>query len=554
MSQTRTRRPPKRQLGQFMTPPSLAENLVRQLPLSADLRVLEPSFGDGSFILPLIEAFLPLYPGPVADRLDAILSRNIFGVEIDATLYQACLEKIARKWGHVPPAHNLVCADFLQHTFELPSSDPGQWNPEKIPLLFDLIIGNPPFGGTINPRLQDALDRAYGYRNGEKIKKETYSFFIVKGLDHLKTGGRLRFICSDTFLTIRTMRGLRKLLLDRGSVNVEGIAEFSAETSYPMVLLDTTRQGPSDQVTIDGKPILRGAMELTGNYSWAITDDHSKFFTGPKLGDYVICSSGMTIGKNEWFLKEVIDSQVTEAYDYKFYQEPITVAGEIQRARLHQLSPRAIEKAEKQERLGATRRRVRVTRKPVPEPVRLPHPDYRYYNKATSGIIFAKPTHAIYWKDDGDAVLTFKKSGNWYLHGVGGARYFGQSGLTWQLISSRLNVRYLPEGYILDSGAPCAFARPGVDRSELRFILGWTCTDACTRLLKTVINHTQNIQSKDFERLPYPFWVNPFEKEEAIATVSALIEQAMQGRIVQRGDAEVALLEKLYSYKESDAE
>ena len=105
-------------------------------------------------------------------------------------------------------------------------------------------------------------------------------------------------------------------------------------------------------------------------------------------------------------------------------------------------------------------------------------------------------------------MYTFKKTGNWYLHGVGGMKYFGREGITWALIAQRLCMRYLPAGYILDSGAPCAFLRPGVEHDELFFILGWSLTDLCNTILKEVLNHTRNIQSKDFERLPYPVWVS----------------------------------------------
>ncbi|HVC34845.1 MAG TPA: N-6 DNA methylase [Chloroflexota bacterium] len=554
MSQTKTRRPKKRQLGQFMTPESLATRLVKQLGVSTATRVLEPSFGDGSFILPLIEEFMSLYQGPVPARLDTILTKNVFGVEVDPRLFQLCLDSIARRWGYLPESHNLVLADFFRHTFQSDTLDNprGPWQALDADLSFDLVVGNPPFGGTIDPQIQDALDRKYGFRNGYKIKKETYAFFIVKCLDKLKVGGRLLFICSDSFLTIPTMRGLRRLLMEGGTVSVVSLRGFSEETSYPTVLLDVTRSGRSDSITVNGRQVYRSAMETTGNFSWAIENDDARFFAGPRLGDYVICSSGMTIGKNEWFVKDVVGSDVIEHYDYEFFDEPITVAGEIQRARLHTLGARALEKVTQQVLAGGTRRCVRAIKMPTPERVRLPHPGYRFYNKATSGIIYVHPTHAVYWKDDGDAVLTFKKSGNWYLRGVGGKPYFGRAGLTWQLVASRLSVRYLPPGYILDSGSPCAFLRRGVELSELFFILGWTCTELCTRLLKTVINHTQNIQSKDFERLPYPVWVSEGDKQGAISIVRSLIDEAMAGRVVLRRDPEIGALEKLYSYQESD--
>ena len=148
--------------------------------------------------------------------------------------------------------------------------------------------------------------------------------------------------------------------------------------------------------------------------------------------------------------------------------------------------------------------------------------------------------------NDGDAVLTYKRRGNWYLRGVGGQPYFGREGLTWALIADTLDVRYLPAGYILDSGAPCAFVRQGVSPDELYFVMGWTLTRACSQILKQVINHTRNIQSKDFERLPYPYWAANV-RERVIESVKALIACARgQGRLFTRESVEIRELDRLF--------
>jgi hypothetical protein len=44
-----------------------------------------------------------------------------------------------------------------------------------------------------------------------------------------------------------------------------------------------------------------------------------------------------------------------------------------------------------------------------------------------------------------------------------------------------------------------------------------------SKILKNVINHTKNIQSKDIERLPYPTWVT--EKDKVIEYVKNLINK-----------------------------
>jgi hypothetical protein len=412
---------------------------------------------------------------------------------------------------------------------------------------FDFIIGNPPFGGTIDPKIQERMEGRYGERDGIKIKKETYSFFIVRCVEMLRPTGRLRFVCSDTFLTIPTMKGLREFLLNRGHTSITSLGREFEETSQPMVLLDFERTGQTDRLEIDGRILRRETINLTGNRSWQISESLGPLFSGPKLGDIIVASSGMTIGRNDLFVREIVDGYVVEPYEFMFRDEPITLRRELERARLGYLSESRKAKILEKERRGETRRTVEAVALDAPRRVRLPHPDYCLYNKSCSDIIFAQPRHAVFWRDDGDAVITFKKNGNWYLHGVGGQPYFKREGLSWQLISPTLNARYLPPGYILDSGAPCAFLRDGVESDELWFVLGWCLTPLCTRLLKDVLNHTRNIQSKDFERLPYPFWVPAGSKSQAISRCRDLVKTAMvTARRFRRTDREVVGLIECY--------
>lgn len=540
MSQTKTARTEKRQLGQFYTPAALARRLVDTAPISPQSTVLEPSAGDGAFVLPLIERFMSLHAGSERDRLRRVLTENVFAVEINPDAHASLLAAVERRWGALPDHHNLLCGDYFVTDFEGPPAGRSLFADHR---RFDLIIGNPPFGGTIDPRIQDQLDERYGERDGLKIKKETYSFFIVRSVESLGPTGSLRFICSDTFLTIPTMKGLREFLLNRGSTSIKTMKGDFAETSQPMVVLDFQHTGRTQQVEVDGRALQRETINLTGNRSWQITESLGPLFSGPKLGDLMVASSGMTIGKNELFVRDIEDDCITEHLEFRFREEPVTLAREVERARLGYLSPSRIAEISRQEKAGVTRRNVDLVPLRSSRRIRLPHSDYCFYNKACSDIVYAPPRSAVFWKDDGDAVKTFKKNGNWYLHGVGGQPFFKREGLSWQLVAPALNARYLPGGYILDSGAPCAFLRDGIDSDELWFILGWCLTPLCTKVLKEVLNHTRNIQSKDFERLPYPFWVSPRLKAEAITRCKDMVASAMRGeRSYTRSDVELVQL------------
>src|ERR1700724_2278096 len=107
-------RPALRQRGQFMTPPLLAHQLVADMDLAADMTVLEPSFGDGSFLVPLIERLIELRSGSPRERYVAVMEENLYGVELDEALYQRALERIEALFGPFPKAHNLRCADYFR--------------------------------------------------------------------------------------------------------------------------------------------------------------------------------------------------------------------------------------------------------------------------------------------------------------------------------------------------------------------------------------------------------------------------------------------------------
>lgn len=552
MSIARLSRDRKRQLGQFLTPASTAAAIVGSVDLSPEFRILEPSFGEGSFVFAMLDSISMSIPH---DQLGTWCESHLYGCEIDNAAYN----KFTGIWksrglGQVPPSFEHC--DFF--TWMPPGRD------RKAALnrqayfdtnlaFFDLVIGNPPFGGSINPSIQDELDSILGVRNGRKIKKETYAFFIVKCLDHLKPGGRLVFICSDTLLTIMTMSGLRSWLQANCEIQVSEVTGTFAETKKDMVLLNLIkRETPSSHLTVFGRSVPLAEIEVTPNMSWRVDSESAKYFTGFTLGDKMIATSGMTTGNNKLFLRQVQNATVLEPYEFTFIEQPITVEREVARARLGKMSPRRMREIEHLEACGATEKTIAYERLATPRPIALPHEDYCLYNKATSQIIFSDPKWVIFWRRNGEYVYTYKKTGNWYLRGVGGKKYFGREGLTWALIAPRLCARYLPSGYILDSGAPSAFLRDGVEHDELFFIHGWALTDMCNYLLKNVLNHTRNIQSKDFERLPYPIWVDAARREVAILVMRDLVSRAQAGKVFTFRSKDVRQLNSLYEWRDCD--
>ena len=535
----------KRQLGQYMTPLPLAREIVSTLDLRRVKRVLEPACGTGSFLHAVGEGL-----STAAVECDAHSRADLIGVEVDARFAEEARTVARRVQTKSEGAirTTVFTADFFQMWLE-PSILAQSTTPALRPGTFDLIIGNPPFGGTLQRSLEDALDRSLGKRCGKKIKKETYSFFIVACVELLRPGGQLVFVCSDTLVTIPTMTGLRNFLMESGETDVRDVTGFSDETTYPMIVLDFKKGQGQGHVSRNSSRIPEHAVRMTPNLSWGITPEFCEMFSGPLLGDYFVASSGMTTGKNQYFVREADESgRIQEPFSFEFYDAPVSLKYELDRARLGRIPIRRQAQLRAAEARGDTERRIRVVPRSDPVSVQLPNAKYWPYNKANGRIIFSKPTHYIFWENEGEAVVTYKKTGNWYLRGIGGQPYFGREGLTWQLVASRFIARYLPPGYILDSGAPCAFLRTGKDREELFFVLGWLLADSANRVLKQVLNHTRNIQSKDFERMPYPWWVDFPGRRRVVDRVKAMIEEAEQGRVWSARDAEVRALDELFVF------
>lgn len=511
MAIARESRDYKKKMGQYMTPVNTAKFFIKNRNYKINDVILEPSFGEGSFLFAIIDRFIEIEkPTNISSFITMLFEKNIYGVELDTELYNKTLNKISEKYSidFSAISHNLYNSDFFDVPF--------------FTITFDYIEGNPPFGGSFDESKGIKLDKIYGKYSNIKIKKETYSFFTYACYKLLKNNGQMGFICSDTFMTIPTMKGIRKLMMDNFT-EITTIEYFSEETNYPMVYFNLLKTNSNAGISINSSLIDNNLILLTDTYSFKIDITYSPYFMGDKLSKYITCSSGMTIGDNEKFLKKLSNGKLLEIYDYSYEIEPKSMQKEISRARLGKVSSNivnAIQNNEKEEVL-------KIQPLDTPKLIDINDVNYKPYNKASSKKYFDKPTTYIYWKDDGKAVLTFKKQGAWYLHGVGGGNFFNKKGLTWRLISDDIRCRYLPSGYILDSGAPVGILKAGINTDELYFVIGWLNTNLATEILKTIINHTRNIQSKDIERLPYPYWVSIENKEKIISIVKSIIDETV---------------------------
>lgn len=181
-----------------------------------ETRVIDPASGSGAFILGMLEEMMAVLdiaePGAGAAeryRRKLVLLRNcLFGIDVmegavEITKLRCRLSLIAeqRAAATLPePEFNFTTGNALLRGGEGKTTGEG----------FDIVIGNPPY---VNTRLiqqmgmRELLKAEYGWCD------DLYHHFTFRGIELLKPGGYLSYICSDTFLRIASKENMRRLFL-----------------------------------------------------------------------------------------------------------------------------------------------------------------------------------------------------------------------------------------------------------------------------------------------------------------------------------------------------
>jgi hypothetical protein len=208
-----------------------------------ELRLLEPSFGNGDFLIPAIERLFDSlerhgFPGdvPLPPLENCIRAVELHESTFVATrtrllallqargLSPAGAETLAARW--------LTQGDFLLTTLDSP---------------FDVVVGNPPY--VRQERVPAVLMAEYRARFATIYDRaDLYIPFIEASLRSLKEGGQLGFICADRWMKNRYGGPLRKLIADsyrlKVFVDMVGTPAFHSEViAYPAITV-IAREAP----------------------------------------------------------------------------------------------------------------------------------------------------------------------------------------------------------------------------------------------------------------------------------------------------------------------
>jgi len=252
--------------GAVHTRPEVAEFVLdavgwtESAPLEL-FRLLEPSAGEGDFLVPAVERLLSRVRPD-----DRRIGDCIRAVEVNLEALQICRVRIGTlllEHGWSPDAIGTVLEKWLLHDDFL-----------SIPmdLTFSHIVGNPPYIRLEN--LPKNLLKAYRARWRSLFDRaDLYVAFIEKSLELLLPNGRLGFICADRWMKNRYGGPLRGIVAQgfhlESYVDFTGCPAFFNEVdAYPAVTVirkgkgDTTRAAFRPEITRESLVPLARALAL----------------------------------------------------------------------------------------------------------------------------------------------------------------------------------------------------------------------------------------------------------------------------------------------------
>ncbi|WP_232317219.1 Eco57I restriction-modification methylase domain-containing protein [Parasaccharibacter apium] len=177
-------------------------------------RLLEPSFGGGDFLLPIIERLLSVWRAarPSGSALDE-LTDAIRAVELHHETFKstkAAVVALLRRQGIAANTAVALAGCWLSQGDFLLAPLEGQ---------FDFVVGNPPY---VRQELIPAPLLAEYRRRYLTMydRADIYIPFIERSLSVLSDGGNLGFICADRWMKNRYGGPLRSLVAERFHLKV----------------------------------------------------------------------------------------------------------------------------------------------------------------------------------------------------------------------------------------------------------------------------------------------------------------------------------------------
>ena len=252
-------------------------------------RLLEPSFGNGEFLLAAVERLLTTWHNSEAP--DTVLLDAICAVELHHPTFKRtreCLDDILSREKLTAQTRTALLDKWLIQ---------GDFLLESISGHFDYVVGNPPY--VRHEMIPGVLMKEYRQLFRTIFDRaDIYVPFIEKSLSLLSGDGKLGFICADRWMKNRYGGPLRKLVAEhyhlKFYVDMIDTPAFRSEVSaYPAITVISkeppgpTRLARQPEISVNGLAALSQKMLSDG-----LADDEN-----------VEEVSGVATGTEPWILE-----------------------------------------------------------------------------------------------------------------------------------------------------------------------------------------------------------------------------------------------------------
>ena len=230
-----------------------------------NLTLVEPSFGNGDFLLVAVERLLQAWQNLKKDIPVKALENCIRAVELHRKSFESTRVKLEEQLQSAgidqPDAAKLIGTWLIHDDFLL----------ADLPQSVHFVVGNPPY--IRQELIPDALSREYRNRYATFFDRaDIYVPFIERSLKLLSDGGKLGFICADRWIKNRYGGPLRQLVSDQFHLHVyvdmvDTHAFHSDVIAYPAIFIIGRDNPGLTRVThkpeINSKSMRKLASELT---------------------------------------------------------------------------------------------------------------------------------------------------------------------------------------------------------------------------------------------------------------------------------------------------
>ena len=256
----------RHQLGQFYTPPAIAELIAKWCVRGPDDIIIDPGVGSGTFATAAYRQLVKQKTGrdslPVSGAVHEKILDQMYAMDVNPFPLQLASMTLAMKNVRTPSsAINTILADYFAlapgQTYLSPYTIRKLTGNERRQIIIprvDCVIGNPPYTRWVEipDKTQDSIRTTLGttmrkYKLTPQVSRGVepgiYTYWVMHSAEFLKEHGRLGMIVSNMWMQTDYGIGFGKFLLD--NFKIKAIVDFTlrlftALISACVILLEKT--------------------------------------------------------------------------------------------------------------------------------------------------------------------------------------------------------------------------------------------------------------------------------------------------------------------------